>query len=464
MAAGSVRDVIRRQAERALAVRFRVFSMDPELQPNPEPVLVTILNPLGARVREVQRVPLDTVLSDQLVLPDIAHPGTWHVRAQLASSPNTNGSTAFEVRKYVLPGFEVHIRPERGFVVLSEPEPTPLRIQLHVTEGHASLEVSPVGVAKAAGVALTDLQGALLRLAVGVVESAGGELVEREVSVPLVLSQWALQLQRSARFFVPGAPYTLLGQVLQAGGGTAPGVPVRVTVGVSGAPAPPLIELRADNSGDIAVPINVPKGATRMELSATSRGRVVVAHAVAAQGTLTEVAVPVTADMAPYLHVVAFFLSGGHVVAATWGGAVWGGCDEQDPLTVTVTTGTPVTVAIGAIDTAVLNLEPRHCLNAAKVEAVLGSSDLGCRSGGGPDAIGIFGAVGLVLGLQGGSPTMQADKRGQSLELPGDIPAEIVPDGDFSMSVRVSGFERVQSFRKSDGSYGAWLHRDSSTW
>lgn len=27
-----------------------------------------------------------------------------------------------------------------------------------------------------------------------------------------------------------------------------------------------------------------------------------------------------------------------------------------------------------------------------------------------------------------------------------------------------TGFERVQSFRKSDGSYGAWLHRDSSTW
>lgn len=55
--------------------------------------------------------------------------------------------------------------------------------------------------------------------------------------------------------------------MLQAGGGAAPGVLVRVTVGVTGAPAPPLIELRADNSGDITVPINVPKGATRMELS-----------------------------------------------------------------------------------------------------------------------------------------------------------------------------------------------------
>nr|AFH75311.1 C4 [Lyrurus tetrix] len=452
-------------------VRFRVFSMDPDLQPNPEPVLVTITNPLGARVREVQRVPLDTVLSDQLVLPDIALPGTWHIRAQLAASPSTNGSTAFEVRKYVLPGFEVRIRPERDFVVLSDPEPAPLRIHLHVqfpdgapvwgraqlrvglrdaggrggrflrgleqqcqvTEGHASLEVSPVGVAKAAGVALTDLQGAQLRLAVGVVESAGGELVERELLVPLVRSQWALQLQRSARFFVPGAPYTLVGRVLQAGGGAAPGVPVRVTVGVTGAPAPPLIELRADNSGDITVPINVPKGATRMELSveagqpdvpparaqllvtpmaavsgrflvlggprgslhpgeelrlqlhhvgpppapqrfhllAMARGRVVVAHTVASQVTLTEVALPVAADMAPYLHVVAFFLSGGNVVAASWGGAVRGGCDEQ-------------------------------------VEAALGSSDLGCSPGGGPDAIGIFGAAGLVLGLQGGSPTVQA--------------------------------------------------------
>lgn len=63
------------------------------------------------------------------------------------------------------------------------------------------------------------------------------------------------------------------GRVLQAGGGTAPGVPIRVTVGVTGAPAPPLIELQADNSGDIAVPINVPKGATRMELSVSGEGR-----------------------------------------------------------------------------------------------------------------------------------------------------------------------------------------------
>uniref|UniRef100_A0A8C3LHB8 Complement C4 gamma chain n=1 Tax=Chrysolophus pictus TaxID=9089 RepID=A0A8C3LHB8_CHRPC len=486
-------------------VRFRVFSMDPDLQPNPEPVLVTITNPLGARVREVQRVPLDTVLSDQLVLPDIALPGTWHIRAQLAASPTTNGSIAFEVRKYVLPGFEVRIRPERGFVVLSDPKPAPLRIHLHVqfpdgapvwgraqlrvglrdargqggrflrgleqqcqvTEGHASLDVPLVGVAKAAGVALTDLQGTLLRLAVGVVESGRGE----EGAGPDGVPQGGLQLQRSARFFVPGAPYTLLGRVLQAGGGTAPGVPVRVKVGVTGAPAPSLIELRADNSGDITVPINVPKGATRMELSVEAgqpgvtpaRAQLLVTPMTAVSGQFLVLGGPRGSlhpgeelqlqlhHMGPpptpqrfhllvssstsvlcvarcvccvsrcTLHVASL---GDLVALGTLGhtGTYWDPWLQvqvkvpprgttlrpQDPLTVTVTTETPVTVAIGAIDTAVLSLEPRHRLSAAKVEAALGSSDLGCSPGGGPDAVGIFGAAGLVLGLRGGSSTVQA--------------------------------------------------------
>nr|XP_025977445.1 complement C4-like [Dromaius novaehollandiae] len=78
-------------------------------------------------------------------------------------------------------------------------------------------------------------------------------------------------------------------------------------------------------------------------------------------------------------------------------------------------------------------------------------------------------------------------QRGWSLQIPGDIPADVVPDGDFSMSVRVSGargrgrdedagmggrgdtgmggcYERIQSFRKDDGSYAGWRHRPSSTW
>lgn len=57
------------------------------------------------------------------------------------------------------------------------------------------------------------------------------------------------------------------GRVLQAGGEPAPGIGVRVTVGVTGATPPPPIEFRADTTGAIVIPINVPSGATALDLS-----------------------------------------------------------------------------------------------------------------------------------------------------------------------------------------------------
>lgn len=204
---------------------------------------------------------------------------------------------------------------------------------------------------------------------------AGGELVEQEATVALVASPWALDLAETPRFFVPGAPFTLLvsswemcepscmlvqsraspcawrcvlvgagaclctalqapvrwrcilvqdcawpckplwvvvhpcaclceavqglgntracsckgvhscahlckalctswcehcspqGRVLHAGGEPAPGIGVRVTVGVTGATSPRPIEFRADTTGAIVIPINVPRGATALDLS-----------------------------------------------------------------------------------------------------------------------------------------------------------------------------------------------------
>lgn len=58
-------------------------------------------------------------------------------------------------------------------------------------------------------------------------------------------------------------------------------------------------------------------------------------------------------------------------------------------------------------------------------------ADGGCEDWG---TLGKQGTWGRTLWC--GVPT---DKRSRSLKLPGDVPAEIVPDGDFSMSIRVSG-------------------------
>ncbi|XP_064329869.1 LOW QUALITY PROTEIN: complement C4-like [Phalacrocorax carbo] len=557
---GAPRGVLLVQTDKPLyapqqTVRFRVFSLDPDLRPNPEPVLVTITNPLGARVREGQRVPLGTVLSDQLELPDVAVPGTWRVEAQLVASPRTRGEATFAVRPYVLPSFSLRANPDRRFLLLG-PGPAPsLRLRLRaryldgvgvrgraqlrvglrggalpagagpahpghpwgpqnlpptpvtpkpprnpripgdpprVTSGEAEFNVTLEAVVSALGVAPHELEGEGLRLAVTVINDDGGEVVQREVRVGLVTSPWTLDLSPTPRYFVPGGPFTLLGRVLDAGGAPAPGVEVRVGVGVTGAAPPPPLTLRADAGGGIGAPINVPPAAgggqpargggvtggppppaPRLALSpvtpvsgrflllggpvgplrpggllrlqlrdvgpppaphiyhvlAVARGRLVAARGLR-RGTLTEVTVPVTPAMAPRLRVVAFFQAGGRLVAATWGAPVGGSCHRQvgtggaggvgqrgaalrpqAPLTVTVTVtaeggpggpggpgGAPATLALGATDGAVLELEPRHRLDPAKVEAVLGSSDLGCGPGGGPDPEGMFRAAGLVLG------------------------------------------------------------------
>ncbi|KAM9266886.1 LOW QUALITY PROTEIN: complement C4-B-like [Cariama cristata] len=422
---GGPRGVLLLQTDKPLyapqTVRFRVFSLDPDLRPNPEPILVTITNPLGARVREGQRVPLGTVLSDQMVLPDIALPGTWQVEAQLVASPDTRGSATFEVRPYALPQFSVQAVPDRRFLLLG-PGPA-LRLRLHarypdgaavggwaqlqvglrggpflrglqqrrqVTSGEAEFNVTLGTVISALGVAPHELQGEGLRLAVTVVSDDGGEAVQQEVGVGLVASPWTLELSPTPRFFIPGAPFTLLGRVLEAGGVPAPGVEVRVGVGVMGADPHPSLHLRADPRGAIAVPINVPSGASGLNLSveagapgspparaqvmvtpvaavsgrflllgvrggpvrpgellrlqlrdlgpppaphiyhllAVVRGRLVSARGVT-RGTVTEVTLPVTPAMAPRLRLVAFFQAGGQVVAASWGVPVVVSCHSQ---------------------------------------------------------------------------------------------------------------------------------------
>ncbi|KAI6061426.1 Complement C4-like protein [Aix galericulata] len=180
------------------------------------------------------------------------------------------------------------------------------------------------------------------------------------------------------------------GRVLHAGGEPAPGIGVRVTVGVTGATSPPPIEFRADTTGAIVIPINVPSGATALDLSveagqadgppaqaqmtvapveavsgrflllggpggplqpgevlrlqlrdlgpppaprlfhvlAVARGRLVAAQAVQ-RGTVTEVTLPVTPAMVPRLRVVAFFQAGGQLVAASWGAPVGDSCGDQ---------------------------------------------------------------------------------------------------------------------------------------
>ncbi|CAM9109439.1 unnamed protein product, partial [Bubo scandiacus] len=516
--------------------------------------------------------------------------------------PRTSGAAEFSLRPYALPGFSLRSVPDRRFLLLGPGPAPPLRLRLHVrypdgagvggwaqlrvglrggpflpgleqrtrvTAGQAQFNVTLEAVGRALGVAPRELQGEGLRLLVTVVNSDGGEAVRQEVGVGLVTSPWALDLSPSPRFFVPGAPFTLLGRVLEAGGAPAPGVEVRVGVGVTGAAPPPALSLRAGPSGAIEVPINVPSGASGLELSvsagapgsppaqarlslrpvaavaggflalggpggplspgellrlrlhhvgappapprvhvlAVARGRLVAAQGVQL-GTVTEVTLPVTPAMTPRLRLVAFAPAGGRLVAASWGvpvvgtchrqvrgtgstGRDWGGWEGMGALGELGGTGVGVLGGLEALGGAGGTgstgqtgptgqvrvgagqrghpLRPQTPLSLT-VEAVLGSSDLGCGPGGGPDAEGMFRAAGLVLGgpdpplgpPPGCPPAPPRPRRSLTLleelgEAAGAPARRRCRDGRTLLPLRVSCPRRARRVPRAGGCRGAFL-------
>uniref|UniRef100_A0A8C3K907 Anaphylatoxin-like domain-containing protein n=1 Tax=Calidris pygmaea TaxID=425635 RepID=A0A8C3K907_9CHAR len=394
---GGPRGVLLLQTDKPLyaprqTVRFRIFSLDPDLRPNTEPILVTITNPLGARVREGQRVPMGPVLSDQMVLPDIdpspdlGHPQTCGGPSLISGPPPD-----FEVPPRYLDG-----APVGGWAQLRmglRGGPFLLGLEQHrkvrpppKPSGAPQTHHTPTAPWEPPKPPYPLPQGGTCGHACYRVPSPGGQVEAGSPGSPPVRAQMTV---------TPVAPVSGRFLLLEGPGGPLrPGDLLRLQLRDVGPPPAPHI----------------------YHLLAVARGRLVAARGVR-RGTVTEVTLPVTPAMAPRLRLVAFFQAEGQLVAASWGVPVVSSCHSQvrvevgrrgsplrpqTPLKVTgmvTLPGAPAaTLALSATDATLLELEPRHRLRPAQVDTVLGSSDLGCGPGGGADAEGMFRAAGLVLG------------------------------------------------------------------
>ncbi|XP_028911128.1 complement C4-A [Ornithorhynchus anatinus] len=291
-------------------VRFRVFALDHMMRPALDPVTIIVQNALGLQVRRKEMFSQKSILQDDLMIPDISEPGTWKISAHFSKAPGSNRSVEFEVKKYVLPNFEVKITPEQSHILVTPNDISDVTLeieakyvygrpvqgvayvrfgilpeggeksflrglekQLKLEEGKCSVPLTGAELSAArdkfSTAALLDSR---LYVAVSVIESPGGELEEAELtSLRFVSSPLSLDLSATKRHLVPGTAFLLQALVRDVSGSPAPGIPVRVSAQFTprGPPAA-ASQLLTDAKGRVAIPINTPRDVQELNLAVSA--------------------------------------------------------------------------------------------------------------------------------------------------------------------------------------------------
>ncbi|XP_011910188.1 PREDICTED: complement C4-A [Cercocebus atys] len=295
-------------------VRYRVFALDQKMRPSTDAITVTVENSHGLRVRKKDVYLPSSIFQDDFVIPDISEPGTWKISARFSDGLESNRSTQFEVKKYVLPNFEVKITPGKPYILTvpghldeiqldiqaryiygkpvqgvayvrfglldEDGKKTFLRgleSQTKLVNGQSHISLSKAEFQDALGklnMGMTDLLGLRLYVAAAIIESPGGEMEEAELtSWSFVSSPFSLDLSKTKRHLVPGAPFLLQALVREMSGSPASGIPVKVSATVSSPGSVPEvqnIQQNTDGSGQVSIPIIIPQTISELQLSVSA--------------------------------------------------------------------------------------------------------------------------------------------------------------------------------------------------
>ncbi|NXC94974.1 CO4 protein, partial [Certhia familiaris] len=280
-------------------VRYRIFILDNAMRPTHDTVTVAVLNSKGMVVKKSDQK-INAVFGEHFDIPDIAEPGTWKIKAWFHQHEMSNVSTEFEVKRYELPSFEVKLIPlhpyyhiwNESFVldieakhsygkeiqgaayvrfgIIDENENKifipGLEQQLSIQNGKGTVNLSTPLLEEKLRKSISTLEGFHLYVAVTTVETASGEMREEELSnVKFVRSPYAVDLSNTKKYFVPGAPFSVMVSATSVDGAPAAFLFITATVTLSGKP-PMKKTAFCNREGLVSIKFDIPRDAQMLEI------------------------------------------------------------------------------------------------------------------------------------------------------------------------------------------------------
>ncbi|XP_052602753.1 complement C3 [Peromyscus californicus insignis] len=245
-------------------VLYRIFTVDNNLLPVARTVVVTIETPDGVPIKR------DTLSSHNQygilplswTIPELVNIGQWKIRAFYEHSPQQNFTAEFEVKEYVLPSFEVLVKPAEKFYYIDDPKGLEVSITARflygkdvdgtafvifgVQDGDKKFSLAQslqrVVIQDGLGEAVLERQvlldgvqpsnadalvGKSLYASVTVILHSGSDMVEAECTgIPIVTSPYEIHFTKTPKFFKPAMPFDLMVFVTNPDGSPARRVPV----------------------------------------------------------------------------------------------------------------------------------------------------------------------------------------------------------------------------------------------
>ncbi|XP_023190441.1 complement C3-like isoform X1 [Xiphophorus maculatus] len=255
-------------------VNYRLFAIRPGMEPVERAsqseadalINIQIVTPDGAILQSTFFVMNSQIHSGMYQLGELVSPGIWKVIAKFSTSTQSFVSE-FEVKEYVLPSFEVEVKPLQPcfyvdskelkfnieatytfgkkvdgsayvvFGVMHENQKKSISDSLQripITEGQGEAKITRENINTIKDV--NSLVGETIFIKASVLTENGGELVEVELGgIKIVTSPYTISFKKTPRYFKPGVSFDVTIEVLNPDESPAKGVAVVVDPGsVSG--------------------------------------------------------------------------------------------------------------------------------------------------------------------------------------------------------------------------------------